>query len=988
MLATMLPTVSVAAKETASYTLSLEKGNITTSASALLGYDASGSQVEIPFADCTKGAVTVTGTANTSTGESNRIDVTIPSGYNVAMTLKNVSRTSTAASASDGIVVRGNAGGTLTLYIDGENKFYDTAAYGAIVGGGIKVVVEGLNGPATDKLILQHGLANTIGSTGDYEFKNVSLEFPELDITEFRSSPFTDSGKVLLDTTAQIVDKSGTVYPGLGADISKGYEQPEVEVKASATGADSTWVLPQSVNGVTYLFLPSNTDYASMYFPAGLKLEGNNGKTITTTAVATDVAALFTETLEPGTAYDLKIGGDTVKIIRSANIGALHMDLDEDNLDYVHSNKENTVTGKMVFVDQDGNVTTDTVPKFKGRGNHTWTAYAKKPYNFNTKSKHTLTGGTKTKKYSLLANADDGSMIRNKVGMDLADKLGVGLGGQVPVDLWIDGQYRGNYLLTVKNDANAPEPGYQIEIDNNTEPSVEAGGDPQFRLNNWVESGYVNRFTVKAIEGYTTAEAQAKLQTIWDAIRDTGSDDYMQYLNMESWANFYLMQEFIRDGDPVSGSKLMRYFGEEDKLYGGPIWDLGYCMGRTYDNGRSGGLDILSAEGWWVENLKTSASYWLQELGKHESFMQEVYRQYNLHKADIDAVSKETAELDQTMAASAAMNYTLWNLASSNLEYVSSNRTVGSGKYVQTYIRTNTWSDFVTNLVTYTETRARFMADEILNGSVALTLDQDTLTAVADCSGTDLTYVWYADGVKIENAGGTTLDAAAYAGQTITVTATAASARGTLTSNAVAVPDGPVELPDVTVRMTGESSTHINAKDVAYTVSLENTVDLANAIFTFEIDPTYYSAPTVTGLNGFQVLSTQTKEKDGKLYVAAIVFLPNGSLTSKDAVEVAQLHLVPTGESGETTVTLTKAQLSVFSGAEGEDFVNAILADTAVKTTIAFNIYDVNRDGVVNLLDVTRAQRHYGDYDANADVNGDKIVDITDLILILNNFTV
>ena len=84
----------------------------------------------------------------------------------------------------------------------------------------------------------------------------------------------------------------------------------------------------------------------------------------------------------------------------------------------------------------------------------------------------------------------------------------------------------------------------------------------------------------------------------------------MQYLNMESWANFYLMQEFIRDGDPVSGSKLMRYFGEEGKLYGGPIWDLGYCMGRTYDNGRSGGLDILSAEGWWVENLKTSASYW------------------------------------------------------------------------------------------------------------------------------------------------------------------------------------------------------------------------------------------------------------------------------------------------------------------------------------------------------------------------------------------
>jgi hypothetical protein len=52
-----------------------------------------------------------------------------------------------------------------------------------------------------------------------------------------------------------------------------------------------------------------------------------------------------------------------------------------------------------------------------------------------------------------------------------------------------------------------------------------------------------------------------------------------------------------------------------------------------------------------------------------------------------------------------------------------------------------------------------------------------------------------------------------------------------------------------------------------------------------------------------------------------------------------------------------------------------------------YSICDVNRDGVVDQLDVTRAQRYYGTADSVCDVNGDGTVDIEDLILILNHTT-
>ena len=108
--------------------------------------------------------------------------------------------------------------------------------------------------------------------------------------------------------------------------------------------------------------------------------------------------------------------------------------------------------------------------------------------------------------------------------------------------------------------------------------------------------------------------------------------------------------------------------------------------------------------------------------------------------------------------------------------------------------------------------------------------------------------------------------------------------------------------------------------------------------------------------------------------------------------EMVKLTGATTGKTGTASVKLTGADLSVYVG-EGEAFVAAVMGTVEVKTEINYSIYDVNQDGKVDQLDITRAQRCYGKnagdegWNTLADVNKDGTVDINDLILILNNYS-
>jgi len=95
---------------------------------------------------------------------------------------------------------------------------------------------------------------------------------------------------------------------------------------------------------------------------------------------------------------------------------------------------------------------------------------------------------------------------------------------------------------------------------------------------------------------------------------------------------------------------------------------------------------------------------------------------------------------------------------------------------------------------------------------------------------------------------------------------------------------------------------------------------------------------------------------------------------------------------GTTDVTVKDIAVSGYDAESNAVYFEAEISKDTV-TTVVYSCYDVNRDDVIDQLDLTDAQLYYGarqgdeNWDAAqiADVNGDGRVDIEDLILILGN---
>ncbi len=131
----------------------------------------------------------------------------------------------------------------------------------------------------------------------------------------------------------------------------------------------------------------------------------------------------------------------------STSVGALFLTVDEKkgtikamNDDPDH---ETSCYGKAMF---DGKTKYMSI---KGRGNSTW-VFPKKPYNITFYDDATYDGkdgvkmikGVKSKKWSLVANHLDASLLRNKIAMDLSCRLGIGMESRF-MDVWMNGTYLG-----------------------------------------------------------------------------------------------------------------------------------------------------------------------------------------------------------------------------------------------------------------------------------------------------------------------------------------------------------------------------------------------------------------------------------------------------------------------------------------------------------------------------------------------------------------
>ena len=439
----------------------------------------------------------------------------------------------------------------------------------------------------------------------------------------------------------------------------------------------------------------------------------------------------------------------------SPNVQVVFIDIDESQ-------------GTIAAMDGDANHNTECVgriningtwydmPKIKGRGNATWsTSIDKKPYNITLGKKINFPGveSEKTKKWSFLSEVTDHSLLSNRSGFHLAYQLGIGQ-DTTSADVWMNGEYQGCYTVTPKTDSFVNKNGFMIEQDNYLEPSVEAGGDPQFRLDyltSTIEGNHsssYNRITVKKIgdnllgtddEGNVNETPENLtnvanntirpwLQKAWDAIRsDDGYCDgkyYTEYIDIESFAKMYLMHEYVKSYDVCAGSILFHREGtsDNDKLIAGPVWDLDNAMGATCSDGNLGtAIDRRNGEGEFIPIIKEYKTSIYKTISKHADFMEEVYHQYNLHRSAFEGLPGFVEQLTSEISESAKMNhYKVKDIPPGmnnykNTHYYSRQTSLGSSPYVQNYLATTNskadWANYAANLKTYVSTRSLWFND-------------------------------------------------------------------------------------------------------------------------------------------------------------------------------------------------------------------------------------------------------------------------------------
>lgn len=232
--------------------------------------------------------------------------------------------------------------------------------------------------------------------------------------------------------------------------------------------------------------------------------------------------------------------------------------------------------------------------QIKARGNYTRKAFAKKPFKLKLGAKQSLLGLSKSKHFALLAHADDGyGYLRNFTGFNLGRRLGLPwTPWQQPVEVVINGDYRGLYFLTESIRVEKKRVNI-TELDDNVETPELISGGYIVELDNYDEDNQIRMDEKACVSGYNLD----KLRVTWDTPEEysdiqkrfitdqftamnnaigSNSDELWKYMDLDDAARYYIACEIISDVEAYHGSTyLFRDHGEGMKWHFSPLWDFG-----------------------------------------------------------------------------------------------------------------------------------------------------------------------------------------------------------------------------------------------------------------------------------------------------------------------------------------------------------------------------------------------------------------------------
>ncbi len=280
-----------------------------------------------------------------------------------------------------------------------------------------------------------------------------------------------------------------------------------LQLTAQVDGCD---INLQSIDQEFYLFLPASADFTKLKLMGNATLKNDDGEiTLSESSEETDLTVLFGADMKAGTKYtaDVYDGEEKVTAVtfmKASNLPTMYITSDKTVAE-LNASKSNAGKGKITLANADGSKVADTskLSSIKGRGNTSWSSSgAKRPYNIKLDKKAELIDGAgSAKKWCLISDNCQGEWVHEAAGLTnmAAYDMYEAIGGDSAlahetINLYINGEYRGVYLLTEKVEigkerVNITESNYSADGEDTPTQIVKKSGTVSPYPQDW---GYVS----------------------------------------------------------------------------------------------------------------------------------------------------------------------------------------------------------------------------------------------------------------------------------------------------------------------------------------------------------------------------------------------------------------------------------------------------------------------------------------------------------------
>lgn len=383
---------------------------------------------------------------------------------------------------------------------------------------------------------------------------------------------------------------------------------------------------------------------------------------------------------------------------------------------YIEIENDQEVTSREEYLNATLRIDTDTAkgdfPALKttdilirGRGHYSW-KFDKKSCKIRFDKKTSVMGMAASKNWTLISNYTDRSLLQNHVALEMGKVMDniCYHSSQYPVDVFINGVYRGVYTFGEQLEAKAERIDLEqdsVEID--TDYLLEVGGydDGDVLNKDYFHAHTLHYVSVKHPDTDVLTEAQMRYLSDYVKKADKAVctlTNYEDYIDVDSLIDWVIIHELTYNLDSCFRRSCYLVKEKGGKLKMGPLWDFDLAFGSFYRY-EAGDWATIGEDGGYV------GVTWMNYLKEDAAFMERFTQRWNEVKEKLlNKALTAVDEMGTRVAPSAKMNFEVWDTLGKSVPSQPSSHK----KY-------DTYEKMVGRLRSFIQTRYQWL-DEQLNG--------------------------------------------------------------------------------------------------------------------------------------------------------------------------------------------------------------------------------------------------------------------------------